>query len=281
MDKILNDAARHPVDGRIYLPIDNNKEKSNATADNLPIVLANSGDEAIFHCPLPLTPNITVMPDIAWAHNGQVVTVNSSNSIDVTARYDASPAVEIPASAATLILKNAKWSDRGVVECQQTCPDEPLRFCRLQAFRLRVTPTASELFPIPLPNVTVRRAAEARLQCVTSVTHPMEQFDSHIGFIWRFNRQWLEAPKRHPLRALIFINPESSQRSFRKYVPPDAVALDTVSEYGVEYSPTGRRATTLVLPRVQARSTARIECWVRPDYTREVWLMQTAYLHVV
>ncbi|XP_055351949.1 uncharacterized protein LOC129598194 [Paramacrobiotus metropolitanus] len=280
LDKLLNDASRHPVNGRIHLPLDN-KEASSITIDNLPVVQTNSGEAATFHCPLQLTPNTTETPTIVWVHKGQVLAVVRSSGINVTAAYDVSHAVNITAAFATLMMKNLSWSDRGIVECQNNCPDDPSRFCRLQAFRLRVAPTRSEIFPLPMANVTVKWASEARFHCGTGFTHPLEAFDRLHGFIWRFNRQWLEAPQKHPLRDLIYTDPD--QRHFRLYVPFDArhEALETLSTYEVQYSHQGNVASTLIIPKVDARRPARIECWVRPDYTREVWVMQTAYLHIV
>ncbi|XP_055349707.1 uncharacterized protein LOC129596458 isoform X2 [Paramacrobiotus metropolitanus] len=277
VDKMLNDAARHPVDGRIYLPLDD-KETSSLIVDNLRVVDTNSGDAATFYCPLQLTPNSSDTPDIVWVHNGRPVAVAKSSGINVFNGYNISHAINRTISAATLIMKNVSWSDRGVVECQQRCPEVAPRFCRQQAFRLRVAPTGNELFPLPMANVTVPRDAEARLLCVTGFTHPLEPFDMLHGFIWRFNRQWLEAPKKHPLRDLIFTDPD--QRQFRQYIPPDAATEDTLSKYGMQYSRAGNVASTLFIPKVDARRPARVECWVQPD-SREVWLMQAAYLHVV
>ncbi|XP_055357490.1 uncharacterized protein LOC129602490 [Paramacrobiotus metropolitanus] len=289
LDAVLSQAARQPIDGRIHLPIPA-ALRSAVTLESWPVVRVNSGGTATFHCtPLQITPGPRPNDRAAvfWHHDNELLAYSGRNE-NYVASADIRHTVDWAAASATLTMRNVTWASRGEVACQQECPPptrETHPYCPLQTFRLHVMPTARELFPTPLPNVTVVRSGEARFQCATTLTLPTDYFHAMMGFIWRFNTQWLEAPALHALHP--FVGPMTTpppRRPSPKHVPPalrDTMSGETLAAYRMLYNESEYYTSTLVIPDVQLQASARVECWVQPDYQREVWLMQTAYLHVI
>ncbi|XP_055351920.1 uncharacterized protein LOC129598172 isoform X2 [Paramacrobiotus metropolitanus] len=299
VDAVMSEAARQPIEGRIHVPIPATLASA-VTMESYPVVRASSGGAATFHCsPLRILPNANGSnaneTTVRWVHNQKMLAALSSDGLhfNYTASADVQQTVDWAAASATLTIRNVTWASRGMLTCLQDCPaaKEPLRkFCPLQDFRFHVTPTASEIFLAPLMhNVTVFRFGEARFRCATTLIFPTDVFHGRMDFIWRYNAQWLHAPPYHALHP--FVGPVSTpppRRPSPKHVPPslrDRIAGETLAEYTVFYNDTDGEnfASTLVVPSVQLQTStpARVECWVQPDYQREVWLMQTAYLHVL
>ncbi|XP_055351931.1 uncharacterized protein LOC129598179 isoform X2 [Paramacrobiotus metropolitanus] len=195
----------------------------------------------------------------------------------------------------TLTLKNVAWKDNGDVVCSQPCylppPVKPtplpivtgtangVTFCAgdHQYFRLQVFPSASELFPVPMSNVSVRRKSDAQIACVANRLE-----GNSPAFIWRFNGHLIAAPAGHPMQALVRI----LVTRLGKFAPTQHFPLAGISNakefnFGVSYSYTVTTVTsTLSISSVDFHTSARVECWVRPDEIQEVWRRQTAFLHV-
>ncbi|XP_055351967.1 uncharacterized protein LOC129598210 isoform X3 [Paramacrobiotus metropolitanus] len=297
VDAVMSEAARQPIDGRIHLPLPASL-RSLVTVESYPVVRASSGGAATFHCsPLRILPNVNRSnannTTVMWVHNHKMLAALNSDGLryNYTASSDITQTVDWAAASATLTMRNVTWASRGLVGCLQECEADPVyEHCPLHIFRFHVTPTANELFLAPLMhNLTVVRSGEARFRCITSLIVPTDVFHGRMGFIWRYNAQWLAAPQYHALEP--FVGPVATpppRRPSPKHVPPwqrNRKPGETLAEYSVFNSDTDpdNFTSTLVIPAVQlqASTPARVECWVQPDHQREVWLMQTAYLHVL
>ncbi|XP_055351934.1 uncharacterized protein LOC129598181 isoform X2 [Paramacrobiotus metropolitanus] len=288
----MSEAARQPIDGRIHVPIPASL-RSLVTLEKYPVVRASSGGAATFHCsPLRILPNANGSnanhTTVLWALNRKTLAALNSDGLryNYTASADISQTVDWTAASSTLTIRKVTWASRGLVACMQECEANPeFDFCSLQYFRFHVVPTANELFVAPLMhNVTVAPFEEARFRCNTSLVAPTNWFHIRMGFIWRFNAQWLAAPQAHALEP--FVGPVTTP----PHVPPPLRDVhrmpgETLAEYSVFNNGTdgGHFSSTLVIPRVQLQTPtpARVECWVQPDHQREVWLRQAAYLHVL
>ncbi|XP_055353499.1 uncharacterized protein LOC129599312 isoform X2 [Paramacrobiotus metropolitanus] len=303
MERIVEDATRNTASEKIHLVFQ--RPAPSAGRGILQVIRVDSGGDASFPCAVHnLTYNAPLqLPDIFWTHQQLALAFFSNGRLLSEGKFDLqysvhsrpSPAFAYANVIMILTFKNVSWKISGDVACSEVCRLNPAivfepphtgmvgdaTFCdrNKQNFRLLVFPSASELFPVPLANVSLRRGEDAHIGCVANRLNAA----TLSAFIWRFNGRVIAAPVDHPLRALVslVVDPRGGR------VPPEQFPLYGISAardftFAVSFNITETTIiSTLVISDVDLHTSARVECWVRPDDSQEVWRRQIAYLHVV
>ncbi|XP_055356033.1 uncharacterized protein LOC129601285 [Paramacrobiotus metropolitanus] len=189
----------------------------------------------------------------------------------------------------SLSVRYFPWSATGsLVECAQACgrlQETPTtlrdNFCTYsyQIFQLVVLPTAGQLFIHPLANATVQRLSDASFECAAN-TLPNQP----VAFIWRFNGHVISAPADHPLFALArtrLLRRQEQPRLAAQRFPLFGISSAEQFVFSVTANiSTNTASSTLTISQVDLHTSARVECWVRPNADADTWRVQAAYLHV-
>ncbi|XP_055351944.1 uncharacterized protein LOC129598189 isoform X2 [Paramacrobiotus metropolitanus] len=133
---------------------------------------------------------------------------------------------------------------------------------------------------MPLVNVSVRRGADAHMNCVTNRLQATEKTPA---FIWRFNGHVIAAPADHPLQALAraVVDRRGGSVAAERF-PLRGISTANQLTFGVSVSSTATTVTSaLSISSVDLHTSARVECWVRLEESQEVWRRQIAYLDVI
>ncbi|XP_055351946.1 uncharacterized protein LOC129598190 isoform X2 [Paramacrobiotus metropolitanus] len=214
LERIVQEATHNLTSDKIHLVFE--PPAPSATRSLIQTVDVDSGASVSLPCTVH---NVTYsipqqLPDIFWTQKEHFTAIlgsgrfTSSGALDVLHSVYSRPSLTAPYAdvTVTLTVKNVAWKNSGDLVCSQMCrpPLEPwianMPLCtgHNQHFRLRVFPSASELFPVPMANVSVRRGSDAHLTCVANVG----EVASTPAFIWRFNGYVIYASNEHPLRIL-------------------------------------------------------------------------------
>ncbi|XP_055353081.1 uncharacterized protein LOC129598996 [Paramacrobiotus metropolitanus] len=179
-------------------------------------VAVDAGATVAFPCAVHNVSDRAPLPHFAWMHNKRVLAHLRNGRLINTGPFDLQHSVQsrpAPASpfadaTVTLTWKNVTWPASGDVTCVQHCLGSPgmlpvlletaeAPLCASHYFRLLVFSSASELFAVPMSDVSVNRGADAHISCVA---HRLE--GNMPAFIWRLNGHVTAAPADHPLQAL-------------------------------------------------------------------------------
>ncbi|XP_055353488.1 uncharacterized protein LOC129599300 [Paramacrobiotus metropolitanus] len=304
LERIVQNATRNPASDKIHLAFE--LHDRSAFGSFVQAVRVDSGASASLACAVH---NVTFstpqeLPEIYWTINQRMLASLRNGRLTSPGVFDlnhSTKSLPLPTSAyanvtVTLTLKNVSWRASGDVVCSQLCHLTPVirpvpvpirtgsvgkkTFCTSynQYFRLLVFPSASELFPIPLANITVLRWSDTNISCVVN------RLDAGNipSFIWRFNGRVIAAPADHPLHALASAVVDRRGGSGpAEYFPLYNISTAKELKFAVSSSSTATTSSsTLFISRVDLHTSARVECWVRPDDSQEVWRRQIAYLHV-
>ncbi|XP_055353095.1 uncharacterized protein LOC129599004 [Paramacrobiotus metropolitanus] len=298
LDRIVEEATHDPDSDVIALAFDGPIPTANGNQAQL--VRVDSGASASVVCAAHSLPYTFPqhLPEFSWTHrqrplaflsNGRLVNVHPG-TFDLEHSVQSRPAPASPFAdvSVTLTFRNASWQASGDVTCTQHClgpltllpallepAAAPLCASHTQHFRLLVFPSAGDLFPVPLANVSVLRGADVQMSCVANA-RDVAHTDT-LTFVWCLNGRVIATRGEHPLRALA-----GDVVSRHGGFPLHGISTAREFTFGVAYNRTATTvSSTLVVYSVDLHTSARVECWVRPDASEEVWRRQTAYLHVL
>ncbi|XP_055351948.1 uncharacterized protein LOC129598192 [Paramacrobiotus metropolitanus] len=303
LERIVQEATYNPASEKIQLVFD--QPAPNAVRSLVQVISVDSGGSASFSCPVH---NVTFttplqLPYIGWTHQGRDLAVLGNGRLISDGPFDLEHSVRsrpVPGSPfadvnVTLALKSVAWQASGDLSCLQPCNTFLLPSVRLpiavkpgdvpfcgspyQLSRLLVFPSASELFAVPMSNVSVRRGSDAQFTCAAN----LRVAGSTPAFIWRFNGYVIAAPGDHPLQALVrVLDTHRGGSVSAERFPLRGISTAKAFTFSVTYLSTATTVnSTLSVSHVDLNTSARVECWVRPEADQEVWRRQIAYLHVL